>query len=60
MTADKWQIQPVCKTCEYRKLLDGKAPLLNWQNTYCSYFLETGERRDGQPQGKYCPNYKRK
>ena len=29
-----------------------------WQHTACHYLLDTGEMRDGVPQGNECPNFK--
>lgn len=56
--AKKWQIQPVCKKCYYRVSSGGQAIYGDWSNTVCIYLNETGERRDGPPQGEYCPNFK--
>ena len=59
--ADKWKIQPVCMTCHYRrKILATNRGHSKWENTACYYFLDTGELRDGKPEGNYCPNYIRR
>ena len=59
MERDKgWEIQPVCKTCQYRRQLDNGSFTKRWNFTVCHYFLDTGEMRDGKPEGNYCPNYK--
>ena len=59
-SAEKWQIQPVCKKCAYRKSIGGSFSNNSWQNTVCNYICETGKLRDGPPQGEYCPNFKPK
>lgn len=56
----KWEIQPICKTCHYRRLLfKGKLITYStyWEHTACHYCYDTGRCRDGTPQGDYCPNY---
>jgi hypothetical protein len=62
MEKDKeWELQPICKLCHYRrplyKVLSRKTSTY-WGYTACFYLNDTGERRDGQPQGDYCPNFK--
>lgn len=58
--ANKWQIQPVCKKCHYRIAAGHQAIQPDWSNTVCNYLNETGEIRDGMPNGNYCSNFKPK
>lgn len=63
MSDNKWQIQPVCKTCHYRRVIEKTANInlrTYWEHTACHYFIDTDKLRDGNPQGDYCPNYKPK
>lgn len=62
MGKDKeWELQPICKLCRYRRrIYKGASEKIStyWDYTACHYFLETGERRTGRPEGLYCPNFK--
>ena len=61
MGKDKeWELQPICKLCHYRRrIYKGASEKIStyWDYTSCHYFLETGERRTGRPEGLYCPNF---
>jgi hypothetical protein len=60
MKKDKREIQPICKTCHYRRIIEKTANInmsTYWEHTACFYCHDTGELRGGRPQGDYCPNY---
>lgn len=60
---EKWEIQPICKTCYYRRSIwKGRVVTYStyWNNTACHYPIYENRLRDGKPQGDYCPNYKPK
>lgn len=63
MKPNEWQIQPVCLNCVYRRAIYSgheKRQASYWEYSACHYMLDTGERRDGRPNGDYCPNFKAK
>ncbi len=54
-----WKIQPVCKTCFYRrKLLERGYATDNWQNSYCAYNTFENKLRGCSPEGNKCDCYK--
>lgn len=56
---NKWQLQPICKGCYYRRELRGfKYAVKDWCNTCCCYILIEGQLRGCQPHGNYCERYK--
>ena len=55
--ADKWRIQPICKKCHYRVSISSQAIKPDWSNSVCNYLNETGNRRDGSPNGNHCSNF---
>ena len=60
---EEWQIQPVCKKCQYRRTIysgyDKRNPNY-WNATACHYMIDTDKMRDGRPEGDYFPNFKPK
>lgn len=62
--SDGWEIQEVCKTCEYRKSFYGYTPARSdksmWIDTYCAYLEETGQFRECEPCGDECKKYLRR
>ncbi len=62
--SDDWEIQPVCKTCQYRKSFYWtgayRSVKSKWEDTYCSYLETTGELRGCEPKGNKCKKYLKK
>lgn len=56
-----WKIDEICKTCRWRQVLAGHGVYLTsnsgWENTYCSYLLQTGEPRGCKVTDTHCDKY---
>lgn len=54
-----WKIQPVCKTCYYRRMINtGGYATGNWESSMCDYVGITGKLRGCYPDGGNCDCYR--
>ena len=54
-----WSIQPVCKTCYYRrKFIKGGYATGDWENSVCDFNTITGNLRGCYPNGGNCECYR--
>jgi hypothetical protein len=56
---EEWHIKPICKTCKYRRNIDGSAfwKKIKWENTACHYHLDTGTLKETRPTDTHCDYY---